>query len=150
MTPATRPTVIGTMMRGTQASYRGHHPHARASSGGQDFAQGLTEATPSTRARARASSGGGGRCCICNTCVVAPSTRAREHRRETIRALWLACHTQQEIADAVGCSQKEISEDTREVYDLEALPKGIKLAALHEDGWGLATRKCDRTQVSIS
>ena len=57
----------------------------------------------------------------------------REQRRETIAALWLACHTQQEIADAVGVSQAEIAAATGELSELEALPKLIKLAALHED-----------------
>ena len=58
----------------------------------------------------------------------------REQRRETIRALWLACHTQQEIADAVGyASKSDISAELAECSKLEALPKSNKLAALHED-----------------
>ena len=57
----------------------------------------------------------------------------REQRRETIRALWLACHTQQEIADAVGVTKETISQEVEESQILEALPKSDKLAALHED-----------------
>ena len=56
----------------------------------------------------------------------------REQRRETIRALWLACHTQQEIADAVGVTDQTIANEV-ETLNLEALPKLEKLAALHED-----------------
>lgn len=55
-------------------------------------------------------------------------------RRETIAAVWLACHTQQEIADAVGyASKSDISTELAECSKLEALPKSNKLAALHED-----------------
>lgn len=57
----------------------------------------------------------------------------REHRRETIRAMWLACHTQQDIADAVGVTKETISQEVEESQILEALPKSDKLAALHED-----------------
>ena len=53
-------------------------------------------------------------------------------RRETIRAMWLACHTQQEIADAVGVTDQTIANEV-ETLNLEALPKLEKLAALHED-----------------
>ena len=129
MTPATRPTLIGTMMRGTQASYRRHHSRARVSSG--DTQAFNSENLPGHHSRARASSGPNLR----TNCpqVWAPFPRAREQRRETIRDLWLACYTQQEIADAVGVSQAEIAADAGELSELAALPKLIKLAALHED-----------------
>lgn len=57
----------------------------------------------------------------------------REQRRETIRALWLACHTQQEIADAVGVDKATASRELEDCCNPEALPKSNKLAALHED-----------------
>jgi hypothetical protein len=46
--------------------------------------------------------------------------------------MWLACHTQQEIADAVGVTDQTIANEV-ETLNLEALPKLEKLAALHED-----------------
>jgi len=55
----------------------------------------------------------------------------REQRRETIRDMWLACYTQQEIADAVGVDETDKS--LRVSGNLEALPKYQKLAALHDD-----------------
>jgi len=45
--------------------------------------------------------------------------------------MWLACHTQQEIADAVGVDETDKS--LRVSGNLEALPKYQKLSALHED-----------------
>lgn len=63
----------------------------------------------------------------------ASSRRPQEQRRETIRDMWLACHTQQEIADAVGVDEKTIRNELEETGELEALPKVRKLSALHED-----------------
>jgi hypothetical protein len=57
----------------------------------------------------------------------------REERREKIFSMWQACYTQEEIAEAVGVSQKEISEDIAVLYDLERLPKSIKLPTLYQD-----------------
>lgn len=47
--------------------------------------------------------------------------------------MWLACYTQQEIADAVGVTKETISQEVGDSQILEALPKSDKLAALHED-----------------
>lgn len=57
----------------------------------------------------------------------------REERKQLMFDMWLACYTQQEIAEVCGVSQKEVSEDTEVLYDSEALPKGIKLASQHSD-----------------
>jgi DNA-binding XRE family transcriptional regulator len=57
----------------------------------------------------------------------------REQRRDTIKDMWMACHTQDEIATEVGVSQKTINAELEELYNLEDLPKGIKLSALHEE-----------------
>lgn len=56
-----------------------------------------------------------------------------ERRRETIRDMWLACYTQQEIADAVGVDKATASRELEDCCNLEALPKSNKLSALHED-----------------
>ena len=47
--------------------------------------------------------------------------------------MWLACHTQQEIADAVGAPRQTITDQLDELPKLEELPKSAKLSALHED-----------------
>lgn len=57
----------------------------------------------------------------------------REERREKIAAMWLACYTQEEIAEAVGISQMEASRETQEINNLEVLPKSLKLSSLYQD-----------------
>jgi len=57
----------------------------------------------------------------------------KEERNRKIREMWLACYTQQEIADAVGISQKEVSKKTAELYQMDIWQKGIKLKANYED-----------------
>lgn len=47
--------------------------------------------------------------------------------------MWLACYTQEEIAEAVGLSQPQIKEILEELSDMEKFPKSIKLLALFED-----------------
>ncbi len=47
--------------------------------------------------------------------------------------MWLSCYTQEEIAEAVGVSQAEIAAETKELSEIEMLPKVIKLAALYQD-----------------
>ncbi len=65
--------------------------------------------------------------------AVQSSRRPQEQRRLTIRALWLACHTREETAEAVGISEAAVSEEWKVASELEALPKLTKLAALHDD-----------------
>ena len=57
----------------------------------------------------------------------------REERKETIRAMWLACHTQDEIAEAVGVDQKTVTNMAKEIGNLEALPNFLKLTATYSD-----------------
>jgi len=54
----------------------------------------------------------------------------KEARDKRIFAAWLACRTQQEIADAEGVSQKYISEQA-DSYQTADLPSGMKAAAEH-------------------
>ena len=60
------------------------------------------------------------------------STR-REERKRTIFDMWMRCHTQEEIADAVGTDQSVIARESKELCNLEKLPKSIKLAAEYQD-----------------
>lgn len=54
---------------------------------------------------------------------------AKEARNKRIFELWLACHTQQEIAEVVGCSEQPIKDV---ISDISAnLPKNLKPAAEH-------------------
>ena len=55
---------------------------------------------------------------------------AKEARDRRIFAQWLACHTQQEIADAEGVSQKYVSELV-DSYQTADLPSGMKAVAEH-------------------
>ena len=57
----------------------------------------------------------------------------REARSAKIRSMWLSCHTQQEIADAVGLTKETVSAHAETCQNLEAIPKSDKLAALFED-----------------
>lgn len=47
--------------------------------------------------------------------------------------MWMACYTQEEIADAVGVTPKTVDNRAEDFVNLEALPKLQKLAALYED-----------------
>ena len=50
-------------------------------------------------------------------------------RDKRIFNLWLACSTQEEIAEAVGISQAEVAKTT--LFQTENLPNGIKPTANH-------------------
>ena len=52
---------------------------------------------------------------------------------EAIFNMWLACYTQQEIADEVGVSQTEVDRETKELPNLANLPKRVKLHALYQE-----------------
>lgn len=56
-----------------------------------------------------------------------------EKRDRTIREMWMACYTQDEIAEAVGVAKATVNDKLAVCSDLEALPKSNKLLALHED-----------------
>lgn len=57
----------------------------------------------------------------------------REAREARIFSLWLRCWTQEQIAEDVGISQKDVSVKSGDLCDLEGFPSGIKLAALYQD-----------------
>ncbi len=58
----------------------------------------------------------------------------REQRRDTIRAMWLASYTDEEIALAVGRSDEWVREKTTVVSQLlEELPKVGEMAAIYAD-----------------
>lgn len=57
----------------------------------------------------------------------------REERQRRIQDMWLACHTQEEIAEAVGLSQKAIDLETKELVVLETFPKLLITLAQHAD-----------------
>ena len=53
---------------------------------------------------------------------------AKDAREKRIFDLWLACHTQQEIAEAVGVSKMEVSRTCNEMADV---PESYQAAAAH-------------------
>ena len=75
----------------------------------------------------------------------------RKQRRETIFNMWLACYTQQEIADEVGVSQTEVDRETKELPNLANLPKRVKLHALYQEAdWAVVDLTRMGRQVIIS
>jgi DNA modification methylase/biotin operon repressor len=59
--------------------------------------------------------------------------RREKDRIRTIFNLWLACHTEQEIADELGEPQQTIHREVQELPNLDKCPKWVKVAALYED-----------------
>jgi len=57
----------------------------------------------------------------------------REDRKETIRKLYLRCHTAQEIADVVGLSKEAIEAETRLYVELEAGSKNTQTAHFQDN-----------------
>jgi hypothetical protein len=55
-----------------------------------------------------------------------------EARDKKVFDMHLACYTQEEIGEAVGLSQKEISKSLEEIYQMANLPKGILHASNYE------------------
>ncbi len=60
---------------------------------------------------------------------------AKEKRNRHIFDLWLACHTQQEIANAVGVPQKTVDDTLSEFGNLANLAKTDRVAAEHATGF---------------
>lgn len=59
----------------------------------------------------------------------------KDEKRSEIFAMWLACHTQQEIADAVGWKQQQVAEEVKTFTDFDKFSKISKSnqnRALHE------------------
>jgi hypothetical protein len=59
----------------------------------------------------------------------------RAQQPEAMFDLWLQCYTQDEIAEAVGVSQMEVSREVGESNKTEALPKGLKPSRARMGGW---------------
>jgi ParB-like chromosome segregation protein Spo0J len=57
----------------------------------------------------------------------------REERDRRIRDMWLACRTQDAIAEAVGLSQQQIAEKLKVLPKIPNLEKPVKLRALYEE-----------------
>jgi len=54
-------------------------------------------------------------------------------RKQKAFEMWLACHTQDEIAEALEIPQKTIDDWLKELADSEALPRSLKLTAEYSD-----------------
>lgn len=62
--------------------------------------------------------------------------RLEEERMETLRALWLACYTQEEIAAAVpDRTEKWVGHNAGELLQMANWPDGGKVASYEESGW---------------
>ena len=55
--------------------------------------------------------------------------------------MWLACYTQEDIAEAVGQSQPQIVAELALLSDLAALPKPIQLSATYSEPDWTTTRR---------
>jgi hypothetical protein len=72
--------------------------------------------------------------------------------------MWLACHTQDEIAEACGIGRQTATDELASMPDLERLPKPAKNAALYSDDfdpplynvWTFATRTYHPTNARRS
>ncbi|QDU39694.1 DNA methylase [Maioricimonas rarisocia] len=59
----------------------------------------------------------------------------KDRRNRKIFDMWLACHTQQEIADAVGCPQQTVADQIRGFTDSVLQNRSGKAAAEHATGF---------------
>ncbi|HMN12406.1 MAG TPA: DNA methyltransferase [Bellilinea sp.] len=60
----------------------------------------------------------------------------KEDRDQKIREMWLACHTQEEIAEQVGMSQQTVAEAAKELPKLDTWQKAVISAATYaEPDW---------------
>lgn len=57
----------------------------------------------------------------------------REERKQRIFDMWLSCHTQEEIAEAVGISHGQTVIETKELSDSERLPNLTKVLSSYAD-----------------
>ena len=61
-------------------------------------------------------------------------TQVEEEKNQKIFDMWLSCHTQDEIAEAVNMTQQAIDKRLKELQLLENFPKVVKLSALYDGG----------------
>jgi DNA modification methylase len=59
----------------------------------------------------------------------------KEERDRKIAEMWLACHTQEEVAEAVGLTHKTISEHAKGLYLLDNWQKGTIFANYQDSKW---------------
>lgn len=57
----------------------------------------------------------------------------REEQRQTVADMWLACYTQEEIADATSIPRQTAADWLQEMPNLDKCPIPAKLAALYQD-----------------
>jgi len=57
----------------------------------------------------------------------------KKRKERIIREMWLACRTEEEIADEVGLTQKTINQKAKDLYLLDNWEKGINLHAQYID-----------------
>ena len=62
-------------------------------------------------------------------------------RNKRIRAKWLACWTQEEIAEDEGISQDAVSLISREFPELEKLVKSAATNAFAPSGWPVGRKR---------
>ena len=58
-----------------------------------------------------------------------------EERKKQMFDLWLACHTQQEIADAMGVAKQTLNDSLSGFGNLASLGQTDQNAATHSDGF---------------
>lgn len=56
---------------------------------------------------------------------------AKEARNKRIFQMWLACHTQEEIAEEVGCPQQKVADQVGNFTEIGRLAESGKSLALH-------------------
>ena len=56
-----------------------------------------------------------------------------EERNKTIFDMWLACYTQEEIAEAVKMARPTVEDRIEVLTKMEDLPKSSKLSTLYQD-----------------
>ncbi len=65
--------------------------------------------------------------------VVDKDRQIREERKALIADLWLSCHTQEEIAAAVGITRDQVQKQSEELWNLENFPNSTKVNALFQN-----------------
>lgn len=81
------------------------------------------------------------------TSQILQRTRNLESVVKVMTAMWLACHTQQEIAETVGVDQDTVSSFVQTLRKTEAVPKSVKSAISHESAsccWRPTSASCAR------
>ncbi len=59
----------------------------------------------------------------------------KDERNKKIAELWLACYTEEEIAEAVGFAQQTINDQVKELPENDIWQKSVVLSQYQEPGW---------------